>query len=159
MKAPAHVMTYEDACGLQAYFDERRSASLAPPKADDEIVATNEKGQTIGEGTYRLRDPLARRRFAKLLRDEYSGIDPKLIKSVESGDTEVRVHVRWWDTGPVRRLRPDSDTIVVEASVGSVELPPNMCVSDLLFGDKVYEMRARYLRHEVDMATDKPPAP
>lgn len=152
-------MTYEDGCNLQAYFDERRNASLAPPKADDETVATNEKGQTMGEGTYRLSDPLARRRFAKLLRDEYSGIEGKVIKSVESGDTEVRVHVKWWDTGKIRRLRPDADTIVVESSAGSVELPPNMCVTDLLFGDKVYEMRARYLRHEVDMATDKTPTP
>jgi len=152
-------MTYDDACGLQAYFDERRSNSLGPPTADDETVATNEKGQTFGEGTYRLRDPLSRRRFARLLRDEYSGIDAKLIRSVESGDAEVRVHLRWWDTGQVRRLRPDADTIVVESSAGSVELPPNMCVSDLLFGAKVYEMRARYLRHEVDMATGKVPAP
>lgn len=153
-------MTYDDACGLQAYFDERRTNSLAPPKADDETVATNEKGQTIGEGTYRLRDRLSRQRFARLLRDEYSGIEGKVIRSVEAGDAEVRVHVRWFDAGGVRRLRPDADdAIVVESGAGSVELPPNMCVTDLLFGDKVYEMRARYLRHEVDLATGKTPAP
>ena len=73
-----------------------------------------------------------------------------------SSDNEVTVHVKWWDSGQVRRLRSDDDVIVTTAA-GVVELPPNMCVSDLLFGDRIYELRAKYLRNEVDLATDKIP--
>jgi hypothetical protein len=158
MKTPAREVTFEDACGLQDYFDQRRLASLPRPIAEDEVTATDEKGQTIGEGTYKLRDPLAKRRFARLLREEYSGIDAKILKSAGSMDTDVSVHVRWWDAGQVKRLRPD-DEIVVTTAAGVVELPPNICVSDLLFGDRIYELRAKYLRNEVDLATDKNAAP
>lgn len=157
MKTPAREMTFEDACGLQEYFDQRRAASLPRPVAEDEVVATNENGQIIGEGTYRLRDPLSKRRFARLLREEYTGIDSKILKAAGSMDDEVSVRVRWWDSGQVRRLRAD-DEVIVTTAAGSVELPPNMCVSDLLFGDRIYELRAKYLRNEVDLATDKTPS-
>jgi hypothetical protein len=159
IKDPAAQVTYDDACGLQEYFDERRYNVLAPPKAEDELVATNEKGQTIGEGTYRLSDAVARKRFARLLKEEYNGVDPKVIRAVASSDGVVTVRVRWWDSGKVRRVRPDDD-IVVTTSEGATELPPNMCVSDLLFGDQIYEMRARYLKNEVELATGgSKPAP
>jgi hypothetical protein len=152
---PAPQMTFDDACGLQEYFDERRQNMLAAPRAKDEVTATNEKGQTIGEGAYKLEDAVARKRFARLLREEYSGVDPKIIKAVASSEGEVLVRVRWWDAGKIRRLRVEDEVFIV-TSAGSIELPANMCVSDLLFGDQIYEMRARYLRNEVDIATGTP---
>lgn len=159
LKDPAPQMTYEDSCDLQSYFDQRRTAFLEAPVADDEKVSVNEKGVTTGSGGYRLKDPLARRRFARMLREEYSGIEPKVLEAIEKDDADVRVRVRWWDTGQMRRLHPDEGAIVIESGAGKLEVPPNMCVSDLLFGQKVYEMRARYLRREVDIATDKPLSP
>ncbi len=155
MSMPPHEVTYSDACSLQDYFDQRLSAGLPAPSAADEMLATNAKGQTIGEGTYVLKDPMARRRFARLLKEEYSGIDYKHLEAVEKGDTRVTVKVKWWDAGPIKRLRPNDD-VVVTSSAGELELPPNLCISDLLFGQKVYAMRARFLRNEVDLATDKP---
>jgi hypothetical protein len=153
IQAPAREMTYDDACGLQDYFDERKAASIPPPKAADESVATSEEGKSAGEGSYRL-DPMARRRFARMLREEYSGVEAKVLASIESGDGEVLVHVRWWDAGQIRRLHPDAK-ITVTSSAGVLELPPNMCVSDLLFGDEVYAKRAAYLRNETDSALGK----
>jgi hypothetical protein len=155
IQAPAREMTYEDQCGLQDYFNQRRAVSLAEPKAANEVVTTTTKGQVVGEGAYRLRDPLSRRRFARLLREEYSGVDDKIIRAIERGDGDVVVRVRWWDAGQIRRLRPDDD-VVVESAAGVIELPPNMCVSDLLFGKDLYARRARYLENEVDLATGKP---
>jgi hypothetical protein len=155
MNMPPREVTYADACNLQDYFDQRHNAGLVPPKAEDEMTATNAKGQTIGEGSYVLRDPLARRRFARMLREEYTGVEPKLLTAVETGDKPVVVKVRWWDAGPIRRLRP-MDDVVVRTGLGETELPANICVSDMLFGDQVYAMRARYLKNEVDLATGKP---
>ena len=164
MSMPPREVTYSDACALQEYFDQRIAAGLPSPAAADEMLATNAKGQTIGEGSYVLKDPLARRRFARLLREEYSGVDGKVVSAVEHGDARVTIKVKWWDAGPIKRLRPN-DEVVIASSAGETELPPNLCVSDLLFGDKVYAMRARFLRNEVDLATGKtpdeevPPAP
>jgi hypothetical protein len=157
MSMPPREVTYSDACALQDYFDQRLAAGLPSPSAADEMLATNEKGQTIGEGSYVLKDPLARRRFARMLREEYSGVDHKVVQAVETGDTRVIVKVKWWDAGPIKRLRTTNE-ILVESSAGELELPPNLCVSDMLFGEKVYAMRARYLRNEVDLATDKSPS-
>lgn len=151
-------MTFDDLCKLQEYFDERRTNMLAAPKPLDEVQSTSVKGLTIGEGTYRLDDALVRKRFARLLREEYNGVDPKIVQAVASSEGNVTVRVRWWDAGKVRRLRVEDD-IVLTTTLGIVELPANMCVSDLLFGDQIYEMRARYLRNEVDMATGKTPPP
>jgi len=156
IRAPAHEMTYDDTCGLQEYFDERQASKLKPPSAEDERISVSEAGKTIGEGSYKL-DPMARRRFGKLLRQEYSDVEPKLLQSIEGKDGEVLVHVRWWDAGNVRRLNPES-SIVVTAPAGFLELPPNMCVTDLLFGDEVYAKRAAYLRHETDSALGRPPS-
>ncbi|MGZ3421825.1 MAG: hypothetical protein ACXWUG_05610 [Polyangiales bacterium] len=153
IKAPAREMTYDDACGLQDYFDERQASSIPAPAAADESVATSAEGKTSGEGSYKL-DPMARRRFARMLREEYSGVEAKILRSIEGGDGEVLVHVRWWDAGQIRRLHPEAK-ILVTTAVGPLELPPNMCVSDLLFGDVVYAKRAAYLRHETDSALGK----
>ena len=158
MSVPPKELTFADACGLQEYFDQRATAGLTAPQAADEMLATNEKGQTVGEGTYVLKDPLARRRFGRLLREEYGGIESKIIHGVEGVDGRVTVHLRWWDAGPVKRARPDGE-IYVDTPNGKEELPPNPCVSDFLFGDKLYAMRARYLRNEVDLATDHSSAP
>jgi hypothetical protein len=79
-----------------------------------------------------------------------------VIKAVESTEGKVTVHVRWWDAGPIRRLRPDGD-VWVDSPAGPYEIPPNPCVSDLLFGAKLYAMRAHFLRNEVDLATGKIP--
>jgi hypothetical protein len=155
MDVPPKELTYADDCQLQAYFDERAAAGLTAPQANDEMLATNDKGRTIGEGTYLLKDPLSRRRFGKLLRDEYDGgIDRKILHAVESTEGRVLVHVRWWDAGPIRRLRPD-DEVTVETPSGDAEIPPDPCVSDFLFGEKVYAMRARFLKNEVDLETGK----
>ncbi|MGZ5967877.1 MAG: hypothetical protein ACXWP4_09430, partial [Polyangiales bacterium] len=45
IKAPAREMTYDDACGLQDYFDERQASSIPAPAAADESVATSAEGK------------------------------------------------------------------------------------------------------------------
>jgi hypothetical protein len=150
-ETPARELSYDDACGLQSYFDERRDAQLPSPKAADETVATDEKGVTHGYGSYVLADPMARRRFGQMLHDEYKGIDDAVVKAVVSGDGGVQVRVKWWDAGATRRLRREQEIVVVTAA-GETELPPNPCIADLLFGQKIYDMRARYLRGEIERA-------
>jgi hypothetical protein len=148
---PARAVTYDDACGLQDYFDERRASNLPAPSAADESVAIDEKGLTAGVGTYVLADAMARRRFGKILRDEYKGIEPQIVAAVEASAGEVKVRVKWWDAGATRRLRVGQEIIVI-TKAGTTELPPNPCVADMLFGAKIYDMRYRYIHGETDRA-------
>ena len=154
-EVPGKEVTFDDACGLQAYFDERRAANLGPPKAADEMLATNAKGEVLGEGHYVLGDHLARTRFARLLREEFIGVSPQIVDAVASHSGHIVLKVRWWDAGKIRRIRPD-DGAILKTPQGEVELPSNMCLSDFLFGAEVYAMRARYLKNEVNLATGKP---
>jgi hypothetical protein len=150
---PARAVTYDDACGLQDYFDERRASNLPAPSAADESVAIDEKGLTAGVGTYVLSDAMARRRFGKILREEYKGIEPQIVAAVEASAGEVKVRVKWWDAGATRRLRVGQEIIVI-TKAGTAELPPNPCVADMLFGAKIYDMRYRYIHGETDRAKE-----
>ncbi len=154
-EVPGKEVTFDDSCGLQPYFDERRTANLGAPKAADEMLATNGKGEVLGEGHYVLEDHLARTRFARLLREEFIGVSPQIVEAVASHSGQIVLKVRWWDAGKIKRIRPD-DGAVLQTPKGEVELPSNMCLSDFLFGAEVYAMRARYLKNEVNLATGKP---
>lgn len=155
---PARAVTYDDACGLQDYFDERRASKLPAPSAADESVAIDEKGLTAGVGTYVLSDAMARRRFGKILREEYKGIEPQIVAAVEASAGDVKVRVKWWDAGATRRLRVGQE-IIVYTKAGTTELPPNPCVADMLFGAKIYDMRYRYIHGETDRAKEPSVAP
>jgi hypothetical protein len=150
---PSQVMKTDD-CHLQAYFDDRRAAGLPSASANDESSSTNSKGENFGEGTYELNDPMIRRRFAQLLKEEYNGVDPKTIAAVVNSVEKVTVHARWWDSGFTRRLRADP-AIVLHAGGVDVELPANVCLGDILFGDSLYARRAKWQRGEIDRETDR----
>ncbi len=138
---PPNVVTFDDTCKLQSYFDERRASNLEPVKPTEETVTTG-KGPPRGQGVYPVRDAHARKRFARLLKQEYEGVEPAVLRAVAKGGGTIVVRVRWWDRGGVRRLRPD-EPIIVQTSAGTAALPFNTCVGDFLFGDALYEARAR----------------
>jgi hypothetical protein len=161
---PQRRITFEDMCRLQDYFDQRRAAGAAPFRATDEQSAetqeteADENGRrrrrTVGEGTYLVSDPAARRQLQRLLADEYDRL-PAL--RLTGQDTVVRVHVEWWASGRVRRLRPDRP---IELTVGdeTVSLPFSACVGEFLFGHEVYAMRRRVLDDDAVRARGEIPA-
>jgi hypothetical protein len=147
--------SYDDGCDLQAYFDGRAGTNLPAPAPVTESVREDERGRVVGEGDYELRDPVARDRLARMLREEFRGIPSRLIEAVEHARGSVSVKLAWWDTGGMRRVRPQR-AMELRTPAGAMELPPNVCVSDLLFGAKLYAMRARYVRNEIALATERP---
>jgi hypothetical protein len=152
---PQRQITFDDMCHLQDYFDQRNATRARPgfralEEASNETAETepDEHGRmrraVIGEGTYLVADRRARRRLRQLLDEEFQGL-PSL--EMTSPGTAVRVHVAWWASGQVRRLRPDR-TIQVSTGERTLELPFNPCVGEFLFGAPVYALRRSFLDAE-----------
>lgn len=152
---PQRQVTYDDLCGMQSHFDRvaRMRTRHVPTVVMEQSTETearerDEHGQMqrvlLGEGTYHLTTALLRRRFLQLLRDEYEGLPADVLRV---GSEPVRVHLGWWSSGGVRRVRPD-EPIEVTANGATVRLPFNPCVGEFLFGAEVYALRRTVLERE-----------
>lgn len=160
---PQRQITYDDLCGLQAHFDQRRAARAAPYRALSE--QSNETSETQpdefgrmrrvmqGEGTYLVRDRSDRRRLAQLLREEYTRLPAMRLTRPE---TEVTLTLSWWQSGSIRRARPDLDVVLAVDGVRHT-LPPSPCLGEFLFGDEAYAMRRNVVAAEQDRAYGRIP--
>lgn len=147
-------ITYEDLCHLQGWYDQRARSNAPPLRVVDEQStetadrAPDEGGRlrrvAFGEGTYLVASLDERTRFDRLLRDEYDDL-PRL--NLAGADTRVRVHVAFWQTGSIRRIRPDVG-VSLEVDGVSHDLPSHPCVGEFLFGAQAYEMRRNVLDAE-----------
>ncbi len=147
-------ITYEDLCHLQDWYDQRARGHAAPLRVVDEQStetsdrAPDEHGRlrhvALGEGTYLVASRDDRVRFDRLLRDEYADL-PAL--NLVGPETRVRVHVAFWQTGSIRRIRPDVE-VRLEVDGTSTELPSHPCVGEFLFGAQAYAMRHNVLDAE-----------
>lgn len=157
-------ITYEDLCHLQDWYDQRTAAGAPPFRVIDEQatettdLAPDEHGHlhsvTRGEGTYLIASSEDRRRFDRLLRDEYSSLPSLAITTPEA---QLRVHVSFWQTGSIRRIRPDVD-VTLDVSGESHDLPSHPCVGEFLFGAQAYAMRRNVLSAESARARGEIPA-
>lgn len=152
---PQRQITFDDMCHLQDYFDQRNATRSHPgfravEETSNETAETepDENGHmrraVIGEGTYLVADRRARRRLRQLLDEEFQGMP---AVDLMAPGTTVRVHVAWWASGQVRRLRPDK-MIQIATAERTVELPFNPCVGEFLFGAPVYALRRSFLDAE-----------
>ncbi|MDB4928538.1 MAG: hypothetical protein JWM10_1022 [Myxococcaceae bacterium] len=157
-------ITYEDLCHLQDWYDQRTAGHAAPFRVVNEQStetaqrAPDERGHlrrvALGEGTYLVASREDRLRFDRLLRDEYDDL-PALAVARPEG--VVRVHVAFWQTGSIRRIRPDVE-VTVEVDGHTHELPSHPCVGEFLFGEQAYAMRHNVLSAERARARGEIPA-
>jgi hypothetical protein len=152
-RVPQRQISFDDRCGLQGYFDQRNASRAQPFRTLEETQATSvmslpdESGEVqtrqvvTGEGLYLLTDRPARRRLQQLLSEEFTNV-PDL--GLSRPEARVQVRAQWWVSGSIRRLLPDQP-LEVTGPVGTLTLPFNPCVGELLFGAEVYAMRRRFL--------------
>lgn len=155
MTMPQQRITYDDMCGLQAHFDQRARANAPAYRAVSEQSnettreEPDENGRmrrvVLGEGTYVVAARTDRQRLRLLLRDEYKRL-PRMRLAAEEG--EVRVRLGWWQSGSIRRVRPDTEIEVTGVDGQTVTLPPHPCVGEFLFGDESYAMRRNVMEAE-----------
>lgn len=157
MEIPQQRITYDDMCGLQDHFDQRARAGARPYRVLNELANETEREEpdengrmrraVLGEGTYVVSARTDRQRLRQLLRAEYRRL-PAMRLTAEEG--EVQVRLGWWQSGTIRRVRPDRDVEVTDLSGATFTLPPHPCVGEFLFGDEPYTMRRNIL--EADRA-------
>jgi hypothetical protein len=158
---PQRQITFDDLCGLQAFFDQRNATAgvrpfraLGEQSTETANTEPDEQGRLrrvmVGEGTYVISQRSARRRFVQLLGEEYERVPTPLM---DRHEREIRVRVEWWASGQMRRLRPDRE-IEVSTSSGTTRLPFNPCVGEFLFGAPVYGMRRQFLDSQRERAAE-----
>lgn len=155
MSMPQQRITYDDMCNLQDHFDQRaRSGAAAYRAVAEQSNETareepDENGQmrrvVLGEGTYAVTARTDRQRLRQLLREEYKRL-PHLRLAAEEG--EVRIRLGWWQSGSIRRVRPDTEIEVIATDGQSLTLPPHPCIGEFLFGDEPYAMRRNVIEAE-----------
>jgi hypothetical protein len=165
MEIPQQRVTYDDMCGLQAHFDQRAQVHAPPFRAMNETSnetsreEPDERGRmrrvVLGEGTYVVAARTDRQRLRQLLRAEYQRL-PSMHLGGEEG--EVRVRLGWWQSGTIRRVRPDAEIEVISTDGSVVTLPPHPCVGEFLFGDEPYAMRRNIMAAESARARGEIPA-
>jgi hypothetical protein len=136
---PQRQISFDDECNLQAYFDQRNNTTeVAVPDDNGEVRARRVE---VGSGEYEVSDRPARRRLQQLIDEQY-------VRAPDVGISQrgahIRVKVRWWLSGSVRRLMP-TDNVEIVGPRGTATLPFNPCVGEFLFGAEVYAMRRRFI--------------
>jgi hypothetical protein len=157
-------VTYEDLCHLQDWYDQRNAAHAPPFRVVNEQSTEaadrepDEHGRqrhvAAGEGTYLIASREDRVRFARLLREEYDHLPSFAVAAPEA---RVEVRVAFWQTGSIRRIRPDVD-VTLQVDGDTAQLPSHPCVGEFLFGAEAYAMRHNVMSAESDRAQGRIPA-
>lgn len=165
MDIPQQRITYDDMCRLQGHFDQRAQANAPPYRIvnEDQNETSREEPDengrmrraVLGVGTYVVSARTDRQRLRHLLREEYKRL-PSMHLGAEEG--EVRVRIGWWQSGTIRRVRPDMDIEVTDVRGATHTLPPHPCVGEFLFGDEPYAMRRNVMSAESARARGEIPA-
>lgn len=151
---PQRRITYDDLCHLQTYFDQRATSHAHPFRVVQEQSTETSRREAdehgtmrpvvLGEGTYLIETRSDRERLAQLLREEYHRLPPL---PVAAADVRVQLRIGWWQSGTIRRIRPDVDVDLVVRGEHH-ELPAHPCVGEFLFGDDAYTMRRNVMAAE-----------
>ena len=67
------------------------------------------------------------------------------------------MHVAYWQTGSIRRIRPDVE-VTLEVDGTTVELPSHPCMGEYLFGTEAYAMRRNVMSAESARSRGEIPA-
>jgi hypothetical protein len=137
---PAEVV-FDDMCGLQEYFDALKDATLSPPEetfARDIMKDDGEKPMG-GRKRFRFANEFQLHYLRKVLSDNWDKIPGEVDKA-----SRVEIEVAWADKAGVARVVTTEEAIL---AVGpkSWTLPYHVCLSDLLFGESLYDTRRAML--------------
>jgi hypothetical protein len=134
-------VVYDDACGLQDYFDaiEARQAEAPRVLHTREVEKVEGKRAVGGITTIAFETEFQLRHLRRLLAANWARLPEPLMKA-----RRVEVEAQWAEKAAVRRV---VTTKPVEISAGddSWSLPYQVCLSDLLFGASLYKTRREML--------------
>jgi hypothetical protein len=137
---PAAVV-FDDACGLQSYWDDLATTRLSPPAVvfSQDLEKPSENRPRGGRTRFLFETEFQLHHLRRLLAQNWKRVPEEVAKA-----SAVAVQVRWSERAGTRRVVTTEDA---ELWVGreSWSLPYHACLSDFLFGGALYKTRRELL--------------
>lgn len=136
------TVVFDDMCGLQAYFDDLTDSTIAKPRElfSQDIGKVDSEKALGGTARYRFETEFQLVHLRQLLQANWDHLPSELAKA-----SAVDLEVHWAEKAGVKRVVTTEDaTLAIDNK--SWSLPYQVCLSDLLFGEQLYETRRTVLR-------------
>lgn len=137
---PSQVV-FDDACGVQDYYDTIALRKAAPPTVEitSEIEARQGRRSRGGRTRYSFMTDYQLKMVRKILSENYKHVPDEVLS-----ESPVKIEVFWSEKAGVKRVVTDRDA---ELIVGGSQwaLPTHPCLSELLFGEDLYRTRRTLL--------------
>jgi hypothetical protein len=137
--AKASEVVFDDMCGLQDYFDGLKDTTLAPPAEAFAQDMTNEKGTAGGRTRFVFASEFQLHHLKKVLAENW-----KRLPENVPGAQKIEIEVRWSEKAGLKRVVTNEEAIL-QVGEKQVFLPYHVCLSDLLFGESLYDTRRAFL--------------
>lgn len=134
---PSNVV-FDDACGLQPYFDEMKAQKAEGPSRIQSMEFGQNADGTPGGGrdVFRFEYGAPRRELERVLAANFRDLPPELVKA-----HHVDIELLWARRAATKRALTDhAATLTLDGK--SYRLPYHVCVADLLYGEPLYRLRA-----------------
>jgi hypothetical protein len=137
---PSEVV-FDDMCGLQEYFDALKDASIAPPGEvfANDIQAEDKNRPSGGRKRFRFETDFQLHYLRQVLDSNWKSVPLEVAKA-----SLVELEVSWSEKAGVARVVTDQEALL---AIGPKNwtLPYHVCLSDFLFGEKLYDTRRAML--------------
>lgn len=140
---PVGQVGFDDLCGLQSYFDALASKKIAAPALIDSTEVegsagegnAGKKAQAGGRSRYAFQTDFQRATLRRLLGENWKRLPDELRKA-----ERIDLEVHWAQKAGIRRVATDTDAQLIIGRE-SWTLPYHVCLSELLFGEPLYQRR------------------
>jgi len=139
---PVGQVGFDDLCGLQSYYDGLAIKEGTPPALIDaaEIERVSARNPARGgRARFAFETDFQLTTVKRILDENWKGLPPGLHAA-----KRIELNVTWSERAGLRRVANDSSPELVMDGL-TVSLPYHVCLSELLFGDKIYEQRRELL--------------
>jgi len=137
---PVGQVSYEDACGLQQYFDTLAAGRVAPPRiASGNELEGERSGRSVhgGHSRFAFETAFQLRTVKRLLQENWSDL-PEGLEAAKRIDLDVY----WSEVSGLKRVVTERDASLILGMNGEPQtLPYHVCLSELLFGEPLYKER------------------
>lgn len=135
----ATEVAFDDLCGLQGYFDALKDTTLAPPLELSSQVLSADGGTQGGKSRYRFSSDFQLKNVRRVLQENWKRLPQEVDTAIP-----VELEVRWSEKAGLKRV-VTTEEAVLQLGEKSYYLPYHVCLSELLFGEPLYETRRNFL--------------
>jgi len=139
---PVGQVGFDDLCGLQSYYDTIAIKQATPPAVIDAAdIERISEGNTArgGRARFAFETDFQLTTVRRVLEENWKDLPPGL-----SAAKRIELNVTWSERAGLRRVANNSSPELVADGV-AVSLPYHVCLSELLFGEKIYQRRREVL--------------